>query len=1011
MRATALATLVLLAWSTLGFWRLVAWAQSPPSPAAAARHKTAAEKFEEILKVVEDIAEEFERTMYEGADTTVKFGQLKTIRRQVEAVDGGVRAEFSRIESQLIAAGLPAVILQRHADAVAAYDAGVRDLRQRLRLIEELEDGRRLAESRADQTEAQAKRRQVSERVSEVRAYLQGDAKKRHHPLDPQRLPHRTPTPNTRQPRLKKEDFTELRAPMWSALDDLNAPSLVQNATGPPKPEDVAETIDVQFTQQIRDLAAQLGNNPVRIYSWVRNNIGFTPTYGSIQGADGCLLSRVCNAMDTASLLIGLLRVSGIAARYAVGTIEVPIAEIMNWAGGFTDAKAAMLFIATGGTPIAGILSGGQPVAARLEHVWIEAFVDYIPSRGAVHREGDTWIPMDATFKRFHHTTGVDLTQAAPFDGQAFVDQIKATAVIDEAHFSVRNVNTALVQQTAQDLGARISNYVKTQGVSRTLGGLVGGRNIIPEYRPVLSSVLPYSVIVGAASFAMIPEALRHTISFQIGPASSSLSYVTSLPEVAGKRITLGYTSATAADEAVLASFLPPAARGPIVVGDIPSSIPAYLVQVRPELRIQGQVAMTGAAVGLGATEQFRMVVNRPQLGPDAVDNSIVAGSYRAIVLSLDGLPDVATSLAQAEAALAAVRGGNLTGLTKDDILGQFLHGVGLHYWSQLALANKIATKVHGVATSRVPSLGAFAYDLTATEIFDVPVRVRSGLLTTDIDLDVQVVVARNGDPVAARTYLGVTGLVASRLEASIYDQTINPVPSGAGVSAAHFLEFANEQGIPTYTVSQDNLQTVLPRLQIADPVKVDILTAIAAGKIVTVPEREMVKDEFRGIGYVILDPATGAGAYLISGGLAGGGFTLPTVHPLVALLIASLLGVLAIWAAATASAGIAALGLALALIVIAYDFVSQMLSIVNNNPDLTDDQIDGIAGTLGVVAAIGAVLAVVGVFATAPVAVGLLILVTLYYLIYSTVASFIVAQYARIQNRRNTDPEPIHGA
>lgn len=110
--------------------------------------------------------------------------------------------------------------------------------------------------------------------------------------------------------------------------------------------------------------------------------------------------------MDTASLLIALLRTSGISARYALGTVEVPIDQAMNWVGGFTDEQSALTFIASGGTPVSSLVSGGKIVAAQLEHVWVEAYVDYTPSRGAVHKEGDTWIPMDASFKQHTFTEG-----------------------------------------------------------------------------------------------------------------------------------------------------------------------------------------------------------------------------------------------------------------------------------------------------------------------------------------------------------------------------------------------------------------------------------------------------------------------------------------------------------------------------------------------------------------------------------------------------------------------------
>jgi hypothetical protein len=108
-------------------------------------------------------------------------------------------------------------------------------------------------------------------------------------------------------------------------------------AANPPTTDDLAETIEVQFTPAIQAKAAELNHNPTKIYNWVRNDIEYVPTYGSIQGADYCLQTKQCNDMDTASLLIALLRASGIHARYVYGTIELPIEKVKNWLGGFTD--------------------------------------------------------------------------------------------------------------------------------------------------------------------------------------------------------------------------------------------------------------------------------------------------------------------------------------------------------------------------------------------------------------------------------------------------------------------------------------------------------------------------------------------------------------------------------------------------------------------------------------------------------------------------------------------------
>jgi transglutaminase-like putative cysteine protease len=193
----------------------------------------------------------------------------------------------------------------------------------------------------------------------------------------------------------------------------------------------LAETIEVKFTPAIQSKAAELGNNPVKIYNWVRNNIEFVPTYGSIQGADMCLQTKQCNDFDTASLLIALLRASGIYARYVYGTIELPIEKVKNWVGGFTDSMEALRLLASAKIPTKGMTVGGEIKYVRIESLWVEAWIDYIPSRGARHKVGDMWIPLDASFKQYNYTQGIDIKSAVPFDAQSFVDQITSTATIN----------------------------------------------------------------------------------------------------------------------------------------------------------------------------------------------------------------------------------------------------------------------------------------------------------------------------------------------------------------------------------------------------------------------------------------------------------------------------------------------------------------------------------------------------------------------------------------------------
>jgi large repetitive protein len=73
--------------------------------------------------------------------------------------------------------------------------------------------------------------------------------------------------------------------------------------------------------------AAALGNDPQRIIEFVRNEIGYESYQGSLRGARGTLWSGAGNALDQASLLIALLRASGIPARYIEGALEEALAQ------------------------------------------------------------------------------------------------------------------------------------------------------------------------------------------------------------------------------------------------------------------------------------------------------------------------------------------------------------------------------------------------------------------------------------------------------------------------------------------------------------------------------------------------------------------------------------------------------------------------------------------------------------------------------------------------------------
>lgn len=852
-------------WTSGGIFSIANAAQIEAKKAKAHKVEKKAEGSEERFAKA---TEEMEGILADPkAGFEEKKARLHKKRAEVDSLDVEMRRQFAETEKKLKDAKLSPEILERHRKFVKHYDDNMAELRGNLDHIDKAKD----------KAEAEAGLEKARQHLHRTKA------PSRHQKLDPNNLPHRQPKVIKREPRMKKEEFEKDLKKDKHAWKNQKRIMLAStgSAAGLLTPDDLAETIEVQLTPEIWAKALELGNNPVKIYEWVRNNIEFVPTWGSIQGAQMTMQTKQGNAFDTSSLLIALLRAAGIHAHYVTGTVELPIDKIMNWAGGFSDAMAALDFMSSGGIPTTALTAAGKVEKARFEHVWVEAWIDYRPSRGAKHvnGKGDTWIPLDPSFKQYNYTQGIDIKTAVPFDAQAFLTQIQSTATVNEAAGYVTGVDSVLTQQTMQDYQTRVQNYIQQNYPNATVGDVLGKKEIVKKEYAYLLGTLPYKTAVKGGSFAVMPDSFRHKLSFNVttsGLDETPIALTMSLPELAGKKITLSYSPATAQDEAVINSYLPhPHADGtPIQPSELPQSLPAYLINVKPELRINGEVVATGAPVGLGGTNIFTMTFSDLSYGSSQITNYIDAGAYQAIGLNLGQISqEQLTALkAKLEDTKTRLQNNDFGNLTKDNLIGDLLYTTALAYHAEVGAMNYIIAKTMGVNAMTVPSETIFATSLRVARVFSMPRFVSPGGLNMDADYMMQVAKAKNGNNDAVRQYMRSSGMTASALEHSVPEQLFSsPDNQAQGISAVKALKIANDQGIPVYTINQQNITTIIPQLQVDQPVKDDILNAVNAGKVVTVSKTEISLNGWRGCGYIITNSETGAGAYMISGGLSGG--------------------------------------------------------------------------------------------------------------------------------------------
>ena len=118
--------------------------------------------------------------------------------------------------------------------------------------------------------------------------------------------------------------------------------------------------------------------------------------------------------------------------------------------------------------------------------------------------------------------------------------------------------------------------------------------------------------------------------------------------------------------------------------------------------------------------------------------------------------------------------------------------------------------------------------------------------------------------------------------------------PCAEAISAVKAIAIAQSQGQKIYTINKDNAQTALPKLT---GISAEIRSAIEAGKEVTFHEKAISAHGWSGQGYIIVDPETGAGAYLIEGKGNGGWMNVSQLihdYPGYALVASLILAVLA---------------------------------------------------------------------------------------------------------------------
>lgn len=116
------------------------------------------------------------------------------------------------------------------------------------------------------------------------------------------------------------------------------------------------------------------------------------------------------------------------------------------------------------------------------------------------------------------------------------------------------------------------------------------------------------------------------------------------------------------------------------------------------------------------------------------------------------------------------------------------------------------------------------------------------------------------------------TGARMSAMEHLVPEEMYSTEDAPAnGISAVKAIQLAAAEGQHIWTITRDNLEQAMAASQLSSEIKTDIRNSVRAGREVTAHERPVSFFGKQSTGYIVLDPATGAGAYLIGSGENGG--------------------------------------------------------------------------------------------------------------------------------------------
>jgi len=288
---------------------------------------------------------------------------------------------------------------------------------------------------------------------------------------------------------------------------------------------------------------------------------------------------------------------------------------------------------------------------------------------------------------------------------------------------------------------------------------------------------------------------------------------------------------------------------------DLPTSLPGYLINLNAQLKLDGEIVAESGNFTMGQELSSTTGITRLTGGWHSANNKPIAGEFYAFGIDLQSISakQLETVKNRMETVKTKLEAQQFEGLTKDGLIGDMLYAGALSYFAANDVNLKMLNKGEQALAYRQPSCGTFSTNLNPIYSFGVPRQVEMSGIMVDMDAVAQSLWSKKNDVQIANTIGQQVGMMTSALEHRIPELLFtNEENPGEGVSAVKALAIASTEGQRIYQVTTENVNAVLPVLNISAEVKDEIRASIAVGKVATVSQNNITVGGWTGVGYII---------------------------------------------------------------------------------------------------------------------------------------------------------------